>query len=129
MPVFPFKQIQEVIRFINAREKPLAVYYFGMPSSNNARQVAFSTSSGAFVTNDCLTQINNHSLGFGGVGKSGYGRHGGFEGFKAFSNRKGIIVKDPAPKFVNDMLVPPIGPKVQKFIRKWGSTIGNIHTR
>ena len=29
MPVFPYKEINEVIKFINAREKPLAVYYFG----------------------------------------------------------------------------------------------------
>ena len=36
MPVFPFKDIGEVIRFINAREKPLAVYYFGKASSLNS---------------------------------------------------------------------------------------------
>lgn len=32
MPVFPFKDIREVIKFINEREKPLAVYYFGSNS-------------------------------------------------------------------------------------------------
>ena len=29
MPIFPFKDIGEVIKFINEREKPLAIYYFG----------------------------------------------------------------------------------------------------
>jgi len=112
MPVFPFKEIREVTRFINAREKPLAVYYFGSPNSENARQVAWSTSSGAFVVNEVLTQMNNHSLGFGGVGKSGYGRHGGFEGFKNFSNKKSILMKDPTPAFVTNLLVPPYSPKM-----------------
>lgn len=71
MPVFPFKDISEPIKFINARDKPLAVYYFGQSNSPNARQLAWTTSSGAFVVNEVLTQMNNHSLGFGGVGKSG----------------------------------------------------------
>ena len=36
MPVFPFKDIGEVIKFINDRDKPLAVYYFGNPTGPNA---------------------------------------------------------------------------------------------
>jgi len=36
MPIFPFKDIGEVIRFIQTREKPLAVYYFGKGKSLNA---------------------------------------------------------------------------------------------
>ena len=37
MPVFPFRDINEVIRFINARDKPLAVYYFGDANSATAK--------------------------------------------------------------------------------------------
>ena len=36
MPVFPFKDIREVIKFINARDKPLAIYYFGSPNGLNS---------------------------------------------------------------------------------------------
>jgi hypothetical protein len=46
-------------------------------------------------------------LGFGGVGASGYGRYGGYEGFRNFSNRKGILIKKPAPPFVIDLASPP----------------------
>ena len=81
MPVFPFKDIREVIKFINARDKPLAVYYFGNPTSVNSADLARETSSGAYVTNEVITHINSHHMGFGGVGKSGSGRHGGFVGF------------------------------------------------
>lgn len=45
--------------------------------------------------------------GFGGVGKSGCGRHGGKEGFRNFSNRKGMILKKPAPKFMLEGNIPP----------------------
>ena len=42
------------------------------------------------------------------MGASGYGRCGGYEGFKAFSNRKGLLLKGHAtPAFVLDMLSPP----------------------
>ena len=37
MPVLPFKDIAEVCRFIIARDKPLAVYYFGKSNGPNAR--------------------------------------------------------------------------------------------
>lgn len=33
LPVFPFRDIKDVIKFINARDKPLAVYYFGRATS------------------------------------------------------------------------------------------------
>ena len=36
MPVFPFKDIREVIKFINEKDKPLAVYYFGNATGANA---------------------------------------------------------------------------------------------
>ena len=36
MPVFPFKDIREVIKFINEKDKPLAVYYFGVSNGANA---------------------------------------------------------------------------------------------
>ena len=78
------------------------------------------TSSGAFVCNEVLTQINNHSMGFGGVGMSGYGRHGGFEGFKNFSNRKAVLIKGPMPAAVNNMMTPPFTPRFEKMIRGWG---------
>jgi coniferyl-aldehyde dehydrogenase len=63
----------------------LAVYYFGktfLGSNPNKDRLLNETSSGAFVTNEVMMQSVNHSVGFGGVGGSGYGRHGGYEGFR-----------------------------------------------
>lgn len=123
MPIFPFKDIREVVKFINARDKPLAIYYFGNPGSANCTELHCDTSSGAFVTNEIITHINSHSLGFGGVGASGYGRHGGYEGFKNFSNRKSLLIKGPAPAAVANMLLPPYSDRMQGFLRNWGLTL------
>jgi len=81
--VLSFSNIGEAIKFIKNKDKPLAVYYFGKYYRNpNRDRVMNETSSGAFVQNDVMIHIINHSFGFGGVGDSGYGRYGGYEGFK-----------------------------------------------
>jgi len=36
LPVFTFKDIREVIKFINDRDKPLAVYFMGLSTSANS---------------------------------------------------------------------------------------------
>lgn len=68
------------------------MYYFGQKNSANQRRLEKETSSGALVTNDCIMQVANTNLPFGGVGFSGYGRYHGQEGFKQFSNPKSMLV-------------------------------------
>ena len=107
LPVYPYSDFTEAINFINDKDKPLTVHYFGERGSNNERRLANETTSGHFNTNECLVQFMSNYQGFGGVGKSGCGRHGGKEGFKNFSNRKGMIMKKPAPKFMLEGNIPP----------------------
>lgn len=123
MPIFPFKDLREVIKFINARDKPLAVYYFGNPKSMNSQMLCSQTLSGAYVANEIIVQINSCSLGFGGVGKSGTGRHGGYAGFKNFSNAKSIVLKNASPPMMTAMMLPPFSPKMQTFLRGWVPTL------
>jgi aldehyde dehydrogenase (NAD+) len=82
MPIIPINTISQAIDIINSKPKPLTVYYFGEPNSKNAARLSAETSSGAFVTNECTVHVISNYTGFGGVGESGYGRHGGYEGFK-----------------------------------------------
>jgi hypothetical protein len=66
------------------------------------------TSSGSFTANDVIVQISSSFFGFGGVGQSGQGRYGGHEGFKAFSNRKSVLIKAAKqPKSALEGLLPP----------------------
>lgn len=94
LPLVSFQTIDDVIKIVNEGEKPLAIYYFGSVLFNsNLSKLEKGTSSGALVTNDTLFHIANPNLPFGGVGHSGTGRIHGFEGFKAFSNAKSVLVK------------------------------------
>jgi len=92
LPVLEFDHIDEVINFVNARPKPLALYYFS-ESSSKQKDILNRTSSGGGCINDTLMHIANHHLPFGGVGNSGMGRYHGKYGFEAFSNMRSIIKK------------------------------------
>lgn len=89
LPVLEYRQESEVIRYINAREKPLALYYFGRPS--DARRIFSSTTSGGGCVNDTVMHIANSHLPFGGVGHSGMGRYHGRESFLTFSNCRSVL--------------------------------------
>jgi aldehyde dehydrogenase (NAD+) len=90
LPVTGFSDLNDVIRTINSKEKPLAVYYFS-EDRKKQKKVILETSSGACLINDVVLHIANSNLPFGGVGSSGNGRYHGYESFRAFSNRKAIM--------------------------------------
>ena len=86
-PVLTFKYLDEVITFVNDREKPLALYYFG----TNDKHILHQTSSGGTCINDVIMHIVNHKVPFGGVGNSGMGSYHGKDSFLAFSHRRSVI--------------------------------------
>jgi len=89
LPVMTFENIETVIAYVNAHEKPLAFYYFGRNSQ--AKDVLSQTTSGGGCVNDTLMHITNHHLPFGGVGNSGMGRYHGQDSFLAFSHARAIV--------------------------------------
>jgi acyl-CoA reductase-like NAD-dependent aldehyde dehydrogenase len=93
LPIITYSNFDEALRMINEGEKPLAIYYQGNPSSKNFRRLQEETSSGNLTANDVLHHTIDTEAGFGGVGHSGYGRIGGYESFKNFSNPKSINIK------------------------------------
>jgi aldehyde dehydrogenase (NAD+) len=90
LPLIGFNNLNDVIKYINSKEKPLAVYYFS-EERNKQNKVILETTSGACLINDVVLHIANKNLPFGGVGSSGTGRYHGYESFRAFSNRKAIM--------------------------------------
>ena len=86
-PVLTFKDLDEVISFVNKREKPLALYYFGKDDQKILRH----TSSGGACVNDVIMHIVNHKVPFGGVGNSGMGAYHGKDSFLIFSHRRSVI--------------------------------------
>ncbi len=89
LPVLTFETTDEAVEFVSAREKPLALYYFG--PEETGRKVLSRTSSGGACLNDTVTHIANDRLPFGGVGNSGMGRYHGRESFEAFSHRRSVL--------------------------------------
>ncbi|MBE9203500.1 aldehyde dehydrogenase family protein [Synechocystis salina LEGE 06099] len=90
LPILTYKNLEEAMDFINAKPKPLALYFF----SNNRQkqeQMLKSTSSGSVCLNDILLHLTVAELPFGGVGESGMGRYHGKAGFDTFSNHKSIL--------------------------------------
>lgn len=106
LPLFYYTDLNDLIREINSRPKPLAIYHF-TESSNNSKTVRGQTSSGAYVVNDTIMQMTNLNLPFGGVGASGYGRYHGKDGFIAFTNPKSIALISSMDNFPVNQRYPP----------------------
>ncbi len=92
LPVIAYDSIDEAIARVNEGERPLGLYVFGNDAAVTDRVLAETTSGGACV-NACAMQGALPSLGFGGSGTSGMGRHHGIEGFREFSNPRGVVVR------------------------------------
>ncbi|MCR4965124.1 MAG: aldehyde dehydrogenase family protein [Bacteroidales bacterium] len=96
-PVFPLITINDssdsfenqVVNYINDREKPLALYYFG--NEKQGWNIVRRTSSGGCCLNDTIMHIANGNLPFGGVGNSGMGHYHGILSFEAFSHRRSVV--------------------------------------
>jgi len=106
LPVVTYSSLDEALRFINARPRPLALYYFDDDKSR-ARNVLEHTTSGGAAINDCIFQFAQHRLPFGGVGASGMGAYHGFEGFKTFSKKKGVFLQSALAGSVLDKFLKP----------------------
>lgn len=91
-PIFPivtYITTEQAVKFINEREKPLALYYFG--DQQSADYVISHTSSGGACVNDTIVHIANEKLPFGGVGNSGMSSYHGEESFKVFSHFRSVV--------------------------------------
>jgi coniferyl-aldehyde dehydrogenase len=84
--------IDEAIAYVNARPRPLALYYYGRDDEDR-RKVLGGTTSGNVTINGTLMHYAQDDLPFGGVGPSGMGAYHGIEGFRTLSHAKGIYVQ------------------------------------
>lgn len=95
-PVIYFDDIQEVISYVRAREKPLALYLF-TKSDKNKKLVMERLSYGGGAVNDCIMHLVPQTLPFGGVGNSGIGSYHGKHGFDSFTHYKSVIEQPSRP--------------------------------
>lgn len=90
LPVVPYRSLDEAIAYVNARPRPLALYYFDHDSARVDR-VLHETVSGGVTVNDTMVHVLQNRLPFGGVGPSGMGQYQGREGFETFSKKKSVF--------------------------------------
>ena len=98
LPVIEFDNIQDIISFINKREKPLALYYFS-ENKKSINNILRSTTSGGATINDTVIHVANGNLPFGGVGNSGMGSYHGKASFDAFTHKRSVMERGTFVEF------------------------------
>jgi coniferyl-aldehyde dehydrogenase len=107
LPVISYSSLDDALAFINARPRPLALYYFDR-SDKRIERVLKKTTSGGVTVNDCIFHLPQHRLPFGGVGPSGMGAYHGFDGFETFSKKKGVFLQNSlVGSFLDRVFKPP----------------------
>jgi len=114
LPVLTYRTLDDAFAMIEQREKPLVLYVFSR-ARDVIKRVLARTRAGGTAINHTLIHFYQLELPFGGVGHSGVGKSHGFYGFEAFSNPRGVL-QQRLPFSAIEMLFPPYGAKLQKFL-------------
>lgn len=92
LPVISFSDLEEVIKEVKDRPKPLACYIYSK-NKKKVNRLIKEISFGGGAVNDSLMHLANSNLPFGGVGHSGMGNYHGKYGFDTFSHYKSVLNK------------------------------------
>ena len=114
LPLVPYDNLDQAIAYVNARPRPLALYYFGN-FDDHIQRVLNETVAGGVTINDALLHISQDHLPFGGVGASGMGAYHGKFGFDTFSKLKPVY-HQPALNGLS-LFKPPYGKRFDSMIR------------
>ena len=113
LPVKTYKDVTEPVDYINSKDRPLGLYYFG-EDAKEKDYVLENTTSGGVTVNDVISHIQMEDLPFGGVGPSGMGSYHGYDGFKEFSHAKAVYKQTIINLMKLAGLVPPYKKKEEK---------------
>lgn len=98
LPIIEFCNLNDAIKFIREKEKPLALYYFS-EDKKLIEKVLSKVSSGGATINDTIIHVASSKLPFGGVGLSGIGNYHGKASFDTFSHSKSIVKRGTLLEF------------------------------
>jgi aldehyde dehydrogenase (NAD+) len=116
LPVITVQSLDDAIRFVNSREKPLAAYLFTKARETRERVIK-EVPAGGMLVNHLAFQVSTAKLPFGGVGASGMGAYHGRYGFEEFSHRKSVLTKPTRPD-MSSFIYPPYSKWAFKMARK-----------
>jgi len=114
LPLKSYRSIDEVIGYINARDRPLALYHFTNDTAEK-HAVLNRTLSGGVTINDTMLHVAIEDLPFGGVGASGIGAYHGEAGFRSFSHARSVLEQGRIA--FNKAAWPPFGTRIERIAR------------
>tara|TARA_B110001450_G_scaffold205873_1_gene195898 strand:+ start:1569 stop:2996 length:1428 start_codon:yes stop_codon:yes gene_type:complete len=115
LSVKTYENIEDTVDYINSKDRPLGLYYFG-DDKEEMQNVLENTTSGGVTINDVVFHVGQDNAPFGGVGPSGTGSYHGVEGFKNFSHTKTIYTQSKFDGLFG-LFRPPFGVKSQSAIK------------
>src|SRR5271155_4443874 len=116
LPVISVQSLDEAIRFVNSRPKPLSAYLFTKSRAVRERVIR-EVPAGGMLVNHLAFQVSTARLPFGGVGASGMGAYHGRWGFEEFSHSKSVLTKPTRPD-MSSFIYPPYTEKAWKLVRR-----------
>lgn len=112
LPIVPIDGLDDAIRVIESKERPLAMYLFSERKSH-IRYIMERTIAGGVTINDVIVQFIHPELPFGGVNFSGFGNAHGEYGFKAFSHEQAVL-KNASSLSPVKLFYPPYNSRTEK---------------
>jgi coniferyl-aldehyde dehydrogenase len=67
LPIKTYDQLDEVIRYVNSKDRPLGFYLFTNDKEREEKLI-YGTISGGVTVNNCVMHVAQHDMPFGGVG-------------------------------------------------------------
>src|SRR5271156_420140 len=116
LPVISVQSLDDAIRFVNSRPKPLSAYLFTKTRAVRERVIR-EVPAGGMLVNHLAFQVSTARLPFGGVGASGMGAYHGRWGFEEFSHSKSVLTKPTRPD-MSSFIYPPYTEKAWKLVRR-----------
>src|SRR5690606_18729656 len=104
LPIVRVDSLEAAIAYVNADERPLALYPFSGDRAN-VEKILRATLAGGVTVNDTLVHFGIEALPFGGIGASGMGAYHGRAGFDAMGKQLPVLWQ--ARRAGSDLLRPP----------------------
>jgi len=114
LPIKPYRDAEEVIRYVNSHDRPLSFYPFTNDRRLTDRYIT-QVLSGSVGVNEAIVQVGQHDLPFGGVGASGMGHYHGYEGFLTFSKLRPVFHQGRFSS-IQLALLPPYGKRARRVL-------------
>lgn len=114
LPVMGYEDINEAVKIIKSKPKPLAFYIFSENESIQNMTID-NISFGGGCINDTVSHVATPYMPFGGVGNSGIGSYHGKDSFYTFSHAKSMIKK--SSKLNMKLIFPPYKDRIN-MVRK-----------